>query len=212
MSRHSTNTGETVEETSTRAPVAPALHSPTPAPHRRAVGRGTFALRGIAVTILWATSVIIGGILPAGELRWIWLVGHLAALVVGLGAAVMIEYAGFLWTIGRGTLHEVGATEERLAPLAWLGFGGMLLTGMFLSPDVSNPLTALKMIVVLAIGLNAVATARLTVVLHGLPDDLPFRRAPWRLRSWSLATGLVSQLAWWSAVLLGTLNTASRGA
>lgn len=202
-----------MEDTSTRAPVAPEDPLPTsPIPTRaRRVGRGAFALRYLAVTAIWALTIVIGSMIPPGDLRWMWLVGHLAALVVGLGAAVMIEYAGLLWATGRGTLHDVRATERRLSPLAWLGFGGLLATGMFLAPDVSNPLTALKMVVVIVIGLNAVATARLTPALAELPGDLTFRAAPLRLRSWSLATGLLSQLAWWSAVLIGALNTAGRG-
>jgi len=146
-----------------------------------------------------------------GDLRWLFLVAHLAALVIGLGPAVMIEYCGFLWMLGRGSLGNVRKTERRLSLLSWLGFSGMLLSGMFLAPNLAEPMTALKLVGVLLIGLNAVNSRSLMRQLMPLRKKLAFRVAPRRLQLWCLTNGTISQLLWWTAVLIGALNTAGRG-
>ncbi len=172
--------------------------------HRRAIGYWI-------VLISWLLSLFLGGSLDEGGTpRWAWLVAHLGLLVVGLGAAVMVEYSGFLWAIGRGTLGELRETERRLAVPAWIGFAGLLVTGVFLAPDLTSPATALKLAAVLLIGLNGVALGRLALELGRLPASIPFRRAPMQVRAWCFVSGATSQLAWWSAVLVGTLNTAGR--
>lgn len=161
----------------------------------------------------WLLTLYIGGSMPSpGELRIPLLVVHLGMLVAGLGAAVMVEYTGARWLTGRGSLGELRQVESRLAPLAWIGFVGMLLSGMFLAPDLSSPATAVKMLAVLAIGFNAVASIRLVHELRRLPADIPFSRLPPRLRAWCIANGGISQLSWWTAVLVGTIATAARAA
>lgn len=165
---------------------------------------------GYALVMLgWWVALDIGYSIPDPSLRPLVLFLHLMALTIGLGAAIMVEYAGALWVIGRGSLAALLHTESRLAVPAWVGYAGLLVTGAALSPDPSSPATALKLAAVLVVGLNGIAVQRLATELDRLPGGIPFRRTPWRIRLWSLGSGVLSQLAWWTAVLVGTLNTAA---
>ncbi|MBO9625420.1 MAG: hypothetical protein J7484_03480 [Microbacterium sp.] len=179
--------------------------------HRR---RGV-AVRSIgyaAVLIGWTASIVVGAMLPPlPDLRALALLVHLAALVVGLGAAVMVEYTGLMWVFGRGTLRGLRENEHRLAVPAWLGYTGLLVSGAVLAPDLGNVLTLVKLGAVLLAGLNAVAIDLLVRELDLLPADMPFRRVRRTVRLWSIVSGSVSQLAWWTAVIVGAMNTASYG-
>lgn len=179
---------------------------------RRRLARRVRAVGYALILLGWWASLYVG-YSAVLDPRWraFALFLHLAALTVGLGAAIMVEYSGALWAFGRGSLRSLLATEERLALPAWAGYAGLLVTGAMLSPDPHSPATALKLAAVLVVGVNGVAVQRLTTELDRLPADLPFARAPRTLRFWSVGSGMLSQLGWWTAVLVGTLNTASHG-
>jgi hypothetical protein len=66
------------------------------------------------------------------------------------------------------------------------------------------------MIAVLVAAMNGVAMTRLTDQLDRLPGRVRFSALPSRLRLWCIWSAIVSQSAWWTAVLIGMLNTASR--
>jgi hypothetical protein len=135
---------------------------------------------------------------------------HLSSIIVGLGAAVFLEFNGALWTIGRRTLADVRHAERSVSALAWIGIIGLFVSGAFLQPDLEDPLTALKMIAVLLVAMNGVAMTRLTGELARLPASVPFGSLPRRLQLWCLWSALVSQAGWWTAVIIGMVNTALR--
>ena len=177
---------------------------------RRRRARRVRAIGYELIMLGWWTAMYVGYSAPAATpLRSMALFLHLAALTIGLGAAIMVEYAGGLWVIGRGSLRSLLHTEERLAVPAWIGYAGLLVSGAMLSPDPRSPATALKLAAVLIVGLNGIAVQKLTTELDRLPHDVAFGRAPRRLRLWSITSGALSQVAWWTAVLVGTLNTAA---
>ena len=172
--------------------------------HRRAIGYW-LVIAGWYVSV--AGSVVIA---PAPQVRLAALFVHLASVVVGLGAAVMVEYNGLLWISGRRRVGTVNEAAHTLSFVVWIGIIGLLASGMLLHPDFSKPLTDLKMAAVLLLALNGVAVTKLSNELWRLRPDMPFRRTPRALRRWAIWSGTVSQIAWWSAVIIGMLNTASR--
>ncbi|MBS1906236.1 MAG: hypothetical protein JST33_06630 [Actinobacteria bacterium] len=177
---------------------------------RRRRARRVRAVGYALIMLGWWAALYVGYSGPAiSPLRGLALFLHLAALTIGLGAAVMVEYAGGLWVIGHGSLRSLLDAEERLAVPAWIGYAGLLVSGAMLSPDPHSPATAMKLAAVLVVGMNGIAVQKLTTELDRLPPDTPFGRAPRRLRVWSIASGALSQAAWWTAVLVGTLNTAA---
>ncbi|QKJ20859.1 hypothetical protein [Microbacterium hominis] len=182
----------------------------TPLIERRRVARHRRALGYWAVGIGWYLSMWMGAqLVPQEWLHFLALFGHLAAVIIGLGAAVLLEVKGLLWAMGRRTLGEFMRTERTVTRLAWLGIAGLFATGAFLEPSLGEPLTALKMAAVLVAGLNGVAMTRITGELHRLPGTVAFGRLPLRLRLSSLSSAVVSQIAWWTAVIIGMLNTAT---
>jgi hypothetical protein len=134
---------------------------------------------------------------------------HLASVIVGLGAAVLLELYGLLWARGRADLDDLRRIERGVTGLAWLGIAGLLASGAFLEPDLTDPLTDLKMLAVLLVAMNGVAMTRLTDELGRLPGAARFARIPGRLRLWCVWSALVSQAGWWTAVVIGMLNTSS---
>ena len=172
--------------------------------HRRAI-----AYWGV-VLALYLSLWLGASLTPPEWMRLGMLFVHLASIIVGLGAAVLLEVNGFLWTIGRESLDSLRRTERSVSALAWLGIFGLFASGAFLAPNLEDPLTALKMAAVLVVAMNGVAMTRLTAELRRLPSHVRFPSLPARLRLWCIWSALVSQAGWWTAVIIGMLNTAGR--
>jgi hypothetical protein len=129
------------------------------------------------------------------------LFGHLAALILGFGAVLALDWHGGLWLIGRISLEEMLTTIGRLTTAVWLGLGVLVATGALLPPDLGSSTTRLKMALVAIAGLNGLYASSLHEALSrasrlggGLPTTLLIR---------GLATGAVSQVAWWGATIIG---------
>ncbi|MFG2287694.1 hypothetical protein ACGFOU_16745 [Streptomyces sp. NPDC048595] len=107
--------------------------------------------------------------------------------------------------LGRRRLADVLHTANTLQLPIWAGLAGLVVTGLFLRPDLASPLTQVKLGPVLAITLNGLYAHWLGQRLEQYRDA----EAPRRLliRAGAVATG--SQLGWWGASLLGFLNSQS---
>ncbi|NBE51819.1 hypothetical protein [Streptomyces boluensis] len=130
---------------------------------------------------------------------------HLVSLVVGLGSVLAVDWFALLWVLGRRRLPEVLRTACTLQVPIWLGLAGLVVTGLFLRPDLESPLTLLKLGLVLAITLNGLYAHWLGQRLDGYRDG----RVPRPLRIRSAVAASVSQLGWWGASLIGFLNSQS---
>lgn len=171
--------------------------------HRRAVGYW-------CVLIAMLVSLSLGGALhPPAWVHYGALFVHLASVIVGLGAAVLLELYGLQWARGRTTLDDLRRTERSVTGLAWLGIAGLLASGAFLEPNLADPLTDIKMLAVLIVAMNGVAMTRLTGELARLPGTVSFSRLPRRFQTWCVWSASVSQAGWWTAVVIGMLNTSS---
>lgn len=181
-----------------------------PLTERRRIARHRRALAYWAVLIAMFLSLWIGtSVVPPEWLRYPALFGHLGSVIVGLGATVLLEVTGLLWMLRRSGLDDLRRVEGMVSGLAWLGIAGLLVTGAFLHPDLSQPLTALKMGAVLVAAMNGISMTKLTHELDRVPGRARFRTLPASLRLWCVWSALVSQAAWWTAVVIGMLNTAS---
>lgn len=172
--------------------------------HRRAL-----AYWGVILGLSLSLWLGVSGA-PPQWLRVAMLFIHLASIIVGLGAAVLLEVNGLLWTVGRESLADLRRTESSVSALAWVGIIGLFASGAFLAPNLEDPLTQVKMAAVLLVAMNGVAMTRLTAELRRLPPRVRFQALPLRLRAWCVWSALVSQSAWWTAVIIGMLNTAVR--
>jgi hypothetical protein len=67
-----------------------------------------------------------------------------------------LDWWGLQWLLRRRTLPEVAHLSGGTHQLVWIGLGGLVLSGVLLSPDVDSPLTQLKLGLVLVVALNGV--------------------------------------------------------
>lgn len=131
---------------------------------------------------------------------------HLAALIVGLGAVLAVDWFGILWLLGRRRLSDITGTACALQIPIWLGMAGLVVTGLFLRPDLGSPLTLVKLGLVLTVTVNGLYAHWLGQRLERYGDDVPMPR---HLMVQSGLAATVSQTSWWGATLIGFLNSQS---
>ncbi|MFF4298546.1 hypothetical protein ACFY0N_33385 [Streptomyces vinaceus] len=162
------------------------------------------AAASLTVCVGWAATTWIALHLRADTtLHTAALFVHLASLVLGFGAVLAIDYYGALWLTGRKTLREVLDFTAPLHLPVWAGLGGLLFSGAFLHPDLSSPLTCVKLGLVLVLSLNGVQASALHRRLAAVGSG-PVSRS---LLIRGAVTASVSQAAWWGAVAIGFLNS-----
>lgn len=180
-------------------------------PERRRSARHGRAIAYWAVIIgLYASLALGASLAPPPLLHMAALFAHLGSVIVGLGAAVVLEFTGLLWIADRRSLHDLRTNERLISMVAWAGIVGLMVSGAFLGPNLSDPMTVVKMLAVLLVGMNGVAMTRLTAELGRLPARARFASIPRRVKVWCVWSAAVSQVGWWTAVIIGMLNTASR--
>ncbi|PZF80408.1 hypothetical protein C1I92_26280 [Jiangella anatolica] len=153
-------------------------------------------------TLFVLAAVVLGSLLvePAPAVHRVAQFMHLACVVLGLGSVLAVDWFGLRWQTGKATLRDVVTTAGALGVPIWLGMSGLMLSGMLLSPDFGSVLTLVK--------LGAVGVAGVVGVLAlAVSRRLAARTAPSRrlLRA-GLLMASTSQLAWWTATVIGFLN------
>lgn len=169
-----------------------------PVPHWLAPALATASVGGAIAAAVWTS----GHLHPDPTLHQVAVFAHLSSLVLGFGAVLAVDWVALLWLLHRRSLAEVLLTAGNAHVPAWLGYAGLTLSGMLLEPDLANPLTRLKLVLVVVIGCNGVGAALVHRQLSQLTVDVMPRR---RLLACAGA-GAVSQVGWWGAMLLGFLN------
>jgi hypothetical protein len=160
----------------------------------------------VALCAVWAGTIWAATHLHAdAHLHDVALFGHLAALLAGFGAVLTLDAYALLWLLGRRTLTDLCALSHGVHGLIWFGLAGLVLTGALLSPDVDARLTQVKLGLVLLIALNGLNAAAVQRRLDRVGQDL----VPARLLLRAGAAGMLSQLGWWSATVIGFLNAES---
>jgi hypothetical protein len=173
---------------------------------RRRQRRRILAYAGVAAA--WVASVWISTLLAPPEwLHLLALFAHLASLVVGLGAVLAIEWHALLWATGWSSVRELRQADKTMILPVWVGVGGLLASGALLQPQLDSIQTVIKLIAVLVVAINGVALTRWTGELGRLPANASFRTLPRRVRVGFVTSAIVSQVAWWTAVFIGMLNS-----
>lgn len=160
---------------------------------------------GVAAAV-GAVSWVAGHVHPDPTLREVALFAHLASLTIGFGAVLAVDWVALLWLLQRRTLTDVLAAAGNAHAPAWIGYAGLTLSGMLLSPDLSQPLTQVKLGLVVLIGWNGVAAAVIQRWLSRVSGGGVGAGMSQRRLLACACSGVVSQLGWWGAMLLGFLN------
>lgn len=156
----------------------------------------------MVVAVAWIAVVLVAPTQdPAPVVRSAALFVHLASLLTGFGAVLLVDWFGLMWACRRRTLADVLRTARGAHVPTWAGFAGLLASGAVLGPEPTG-MTAIKLAAVLVIGLNGVCAGGLLRRLTRHGDD-----PPGGLLAASLVSAGLSQAAWWTAVVIGFLNS-----
>ncbi len=130
---------------------------------------------------------------------------HLVSLIVGFGAVVVIDTCGLLWIFKKISISFITKVAKITQPLIWMGWSGLVLSGiplLILKSSVSS-ITTIKLFAVIMLGLNGIylhfIKKSLSKINH--PEHFP-KILSFRI---TLAT-FVSQICWWTAIIIGFLN------
>jgi hypothetical protein len=161
----------------------------------------------LVLLVVAATAALLLGapsLLPAPDRAHdVVLLAHLASLLLGFGAVLVMDWHGLLWMLGRVHLTEVLTVTARLTVPVWLGLAGLVSTGALLAPDTGAPLTRLKLALVALVAVNGLQAQHLH---RAMVAAQAAGRVPGRLLLRGLSSGAVSQLGWWGATVIGLLN------
>ena len=168
-------------------------------------------LLGLLCTAGWLGSLLVGHFVDCGpELHRIGLAVHILALVLSFGTILVVDWLGLLWLMGKVQMHESPKLEAAAKPLIWGGLALLLASGALIQPDLTNPVTVIKLVCVLALMLNGLSIAPAMHRMFALPPETRFGELGRRLRNRLLIALSISQACWWTAVLIGLVNSTLR--
>ena len=130
---------------------------------------------------------------------------HLSGLILGFGSVLVTDLYGLLWIRDRARFPEVVHVSGVTGNFVWAGWGLMVAAGIpliVLKGEIDN-LMIVKLFFVALIGVNGVLLHALQKRVRGYEegDDVP------TVFLFRLTFALfVSQLGWWSAMLIGFLH------
>ncbi len=135
---------------------------------------------------------------------------HVLGLVLAFGPILLVDWYGLAWLTHRRRFEEVRRLADLTDPLVWLGIGLLGISGIFLAPVLTRPMTLAKIAFVLVVVNNGVAVRALADRLRAAGDPEGLADLPPQLRRRMLTSVAVSQVAWWGAVVIGLVTSASR--
>ena len=169
---------------------------------------GRLVVPALAAAAVWTALALVVLLplpaLPAAAHDAVLLV-HLAAVVLGLGAVLAIDWHGMLWLAGRLRLEDLLAVTARLVVPVWLGLAGLVASGALLLPQTPDLLTVVKLVLVAVVAANGVNATALEQRMRAAAARAG-GRLPRRLLLRGLTAGAVSQLGWWGATIIGFLH------
>ncbi|MBO1269118.1 hypothetical protein [Arthrobacter cavernae] len=177
-------------------------HTASPASTRLLV-----VLLTAAAIVAWSLSVWLAVTLRVeGPVHTVAQVVHILAMVLAFGAIMLVDWHGFLWLIRRRQLKEIIRLDGAATPLIWAGLAGMLASGVFLNPNLGNPLTVIKLVAVLLLIINGIMLIPLMRRLVKMSPASTFAGLQPGQRFHMLACLSISQLCWWTAIIVGFIN------
>jgi hypothetical protein len=138
-------------------------------------------------------------------LFYLLLFAHWISLIVAFGSVLLIDFYGLLWMIRKETLCRVFKVADIAQKLVWLGWGGLIVTGipLLVIKAFVDHLTWLKIFLVLLVGLNGLYLDSIKKAGEKLPETgkTPF----WLIYRMGLST-VISQVGWWGTIVIGFLH------
>jgi hypothetical protein len=172
----------------------------TPAPPRR--GRTLLLL--LAVTALWCLAVLGStAIDPDRTVRHFFKFVHIMALVLGFGAVLAVDTCGIAVLLGRRSPAFATRVAATVDPAIWAGYVVITLSGLMLSPHLTSVPMWIKLVAALLAGWNGVLARGTMRALLATPRDATLAAVPRSLTVRVLGHAVLSQVAWWTAAIIG---------
>lgn len=171
----------------------------------------TVLLPAVLCFVAWADSLLVGSTFDFGQyVHGIGLAVHVISFAVAFGTIMVVDWLGILWLLGKVPVHEPGKLESAAKPLIWGGLAGLLFSGAFIRPDLDNPLTWIKLVCVLILMLNGLFVHPALQELSALPQGTRIMDLGRLLRVRLMVAAGISQACWWTALLIGLMNSTLR--
>jgi hypothetical protein len=162
-------------------------------------GWGRFAAAATVIVVAGCACISVAAhASPPPLAHQLALFAHFAALILGLGAVMAVDWVALLWVSGRRELDQLLAMAANVAIPIWVGYAGLVFSGLLLEPDLSTPWTRIKLALVLVIGINGVFAAWQHAALQ--------RTGSPRLLVIGAMSAMASQGCWWGATVVGFLS------
>jgi hypothetical protein len=159
----------------------------------------------VVAALLGGLIALSSTIQPPAGVRAAALFVHLASMAIGLGAVLAVDWYGLMWARGRLALPAMLIHAHHLSPPIWIGLAGLTCSGILLEPQISSPLTAVKLGCVVALGvIGVLALSTKRQMIRRLPDVPPL------LLVRGLVLSVASQACWWTALVIGFLTREGR--
>lgn len=164
------------------------------------------AAAAVGVTLLWAVVLLASTQITISHgLHHPVVALHLISLTAGFGAVLAVDVCalnGLLWRHDF-TLADAIRAAAVMDPLIWLGYFGLIISGLLLRPDFSEPLMWVKLGAGFVAGLNGINAKDVMNSLAELPRGTRLADLPRSFAARAVAAALLSQVAWWTAILIG---------
>lgn len=159
----------------------------------------------------WLAVVGSAAVLPVddGGLRRTALFVHLICVPLGFGAVVMSSVYTLRWLSGRSRVRDVRALANVAHPIMAVGLGGLIASGIALGPDLHSTLMRVKLLFLLLVMVNAVRMRRWSGRLEALAPDVAGDSVPWSVIRNVVGGAVITQSAWFGAIVIGFLNETS---
>ncbi len=129
---------------------------------------------------------------------------HVSSLILAFGSVMVIDTFGLLWLFKKVKMSFVMRVADITQRLIWLGWGGMVLSGIVLitSKGYVDNLTQIKLFFVALVGFNGILLHRIKKWTEKIGDN----PLPPRLFFRTMLSTAISQTGWWGALLIGFVH------
>lgn len=133
---------------------------------------------------------------------------HLVAFAMGFGAVLLVDIIGALWALRKVKKSQLLWVTSIAQKVIWAAVILLAISGHFLLPETLSPRTKLKLTAVALLIVNGFVLDQLHKLTSKAEAD-DFWELPRKLQIMSVASITLSQILWWTAIIIGFLNSSS---
>jgi cytochrome bd-type quinol oxidase subunit 2 len=133
---------------------------------------------------------------------------HLIAFAIGFGSVMLVDIIGALWVFGKTDKQLVLKMSAIAQKIIWVSVVLLVVSGSILLPDQISARTRIKLAAVVILIINGVLLDRLHKATEAAHQN-KFSELPRALQLRSIVLISISQLTWWTAIIIGFLNSSS---